>query len=251
MRRLRFPQLGRRKLRLYNSACNRKFRGGVRMSETQLFFDAIRAGDLATVRALLDQDSALLLATNAQSQSPVLFSIYNRQLEIRDFLISRGAVLPLHEAAAAGDLARVKELAERDATLAKSYSPDGFPVLALAAVFGHFDVVKYLHAKGADVNAAATNGSGYNALTGAVTSGQTEIVKWLLENGADPNYRYANNYSPLLAAAANGHLEIVKLLEARGADLHAKTSDGKTALDYAEERKHSAVAEYIRAKRVS
>ncbi len=121
------------------------------MSETQLFFDAIRAGDLAAVRTLADQDSTLLCGKNAQSQSPVLFSIYNRQKEIRDFLVSRGAVLELHEAAAAGDVARVKELLENDMALAKSYSPDGFPVVALAAVFGNFEAVKYLHAKGADI----------------------------------------------------------------------------------------------------
>jgi ankyrin repeat protein len=218
------------------------------MSEAEFFFDAIRCGDAGAVRALLDQDSSLLTSKNQQSQSPVLFSIYNRQNEIRDFLISRGAVLEVHEAAAAGDLERVRALVEKDATVAKSYSPDGFPAVALAAVFGHFEITKYLHANGADINAAATNGSGYNALTGAVTSGQTEIVKWLLENGADPNYRYANNYSPLLNAAANGNLEILKLLQAHGADLHAKTSDGKNALTFADERKHAAVAEYLRAQ---
>ena len=221
------------------------------MSETQLFFDAIRAGDLAAVRALLDQDSALLSAKNAQSQSPVLFSIYNRQKEIRDLLLSRGAQMELHEAAAAGDLARVKEFVEKDASLAKTYSPDGFPVLALAAVFGHFEAAKYLHTKGGDVNAVATNGSGYNALTGAVASGHTEIVKWLLDHGAEPNYRYATGYTPLLTAAANGHLEILKALLTHGADLHAKTNDGKNALAYAEERKHTAVAEYLRSKGLS
>ena len=221
------------------------------MSETQLFFDAIRTGDLAAVRALLDQDSALLSAKNAQSQSPVLFSIYNRQKEIRDLLLSRGAQLELHEAAAAGDLARVKEIAEKDASLVKAYSPDGFPVLALAAVFGHFEVTKYLHTKGGDVNAVATNGSGYNALTGAVASGHTEIVKWLLDHGAEPNYRYATGYTPLLTAAANGHLEILKALLVHGADLEAKSNDGKNALAYAEERKHTAVAEYLRSRGLS
>jgi uncharacterized protein len=215
------------------------------MSETQLFFDAIRAGDVAVVRALLDKDSALLQARNAQSQSPVLFSIYNRQEEIRDLFLSRGAQLELYEAAAAGDLPRVKELVERDASLARSFSPDGFPVLALAAVFGHFEGTKYLHEKGGDVNAVATNGSGYNALTGAVASGHTEIVKWLLANGAEPNYHYASGYTPLLTAAANGHLEILKALLARGADLHAKTNDGKTALAYAEERNHKEVAAFL------
>lgn len=215
------------------------------MSEEQLFFDAIRCGDAGAVRALLDQDPSLLGAKNQQSQSPVLFSIYNRQKEICDFLCSRGARLELHEAAATGDLGRVKEFIERDASLAKDYSPDGFPVLALAAFFGQFEVAKFLKQKGGDVNAVATNGSGYNALTGAATSGHAEIVKWLLENGAEPNYRYANGYSPLLAAAANGHLEIVKTLLAHGADLHAKSDDGKTALSYAEERGHKEVADYL------
>lgn len=221
------------------------------MGETQLFFDAIRAGDVAAVRALLDQDSTLLSAKNAQSQSPVLFSIYNRQKEICDFFVSRGAMLELHEAAAAGDLARVRELVEKDAALARSYSPDGFPVVALAAFLGNLEIAKYLHTKGADINAAATNGSGYTAMTGAVTSGHAEIVKWLLENGAEPNYRYSNNYSPFLNAAANGHLEILKLLQSHGADLHAKTNDGKNALAYAEERKHADVADYLRSQGLS
>ncbi len=218
------------------------------MSEVQLFFDAIRCGDAGAVTALLAQDPSLLSAKNQQSQSPVLFAIYNRQNEIRELLLSRGAVLELHEAAASGDLVRVKELVEHDSSLAKSYSPDGFPVLALAAVFGCLEVAKYLHAKGGDLNAVATNGSGYTALTGAVASGHTDVVKWLLESGVSPNYSYANGYTPLLTAAANGHLEILKALLAHGADLHAKSTDGKSALIYAEERKHPDVVEFLRAR---
>src|SRR5216683_1869385 len=148
--------------------------------------------------------------------------------------------------AAAGQLERVQHLVEKDPALAKSYSPDGFPVFALAAVFGHRDAAEYLFAKGADVNAAATNGTGYNALTGAVASGHTSIVAWLLENGADPNYRYAAGYSPLITAAANGHLAIVSMLLGNGADLYAQTNDGKNALSFALERGHAAVAEFLR-----
>jgi hypothetical protein len=33
-----------------------------------------------------------------------------------------------------------------------------------------------LFAQGADVNAAATNGTGYNALTGAVASGHAQLA---------------------------------------------------------------------------
>ena len=120
--------------------------------------------------------------------------------------------------------------------------------LMWAVAESHPEMAQELIAHGADVNAAATNGTGYNALTGAVTSGHTEMAAWLLENGANPNYRYGPGYTPLLAAAANGRVEIVKALLARGAELHAKSNDGKTALALADERKHSEVAALLRSR---
>jgi len=216
------------------------------LSDTTLFFQAIQAGEASEVKALLDSNPSLATVKNERGQSGVLLAAHSGSKEIRDLLLDRDVTLELHEAAAAGQLERVKHLVEKDSALAKSYSPDGFPVFALAAVFGHRDVAEYLFAKGAEVNAAATNGTGYNALTGAVAGGHTSIVAWLLENGADPNYRYAAGYSPLITAAANGHLAIVSILLGNGADLHAQTNDGKTALSFALERGHAAVAEFLR-----
>jgi ankyrin repeat protein len=217
------------------------------VSDTSAFFQAVQSGNAIKVAALLDADASLAKAKNEKGQSAVLMAVYTGRNEIRDLLLARGIALELHEAAAAGQLARVKQIVDQDAALANNVSPDGFPVFALAAVFGHRDVAEYLFAKGADVNAVATNGTGYNALTGAVASGHTAIVSWLLANGADPNYRYGDGYSPLLTAAANGHLGIVSLLLASGADLHAKTNDGKTALSFAQERGHAEVTEFLRS----
>jgi uncharacterized protein len=215
------------------------------MSTAELF-EAIRAGNTTAVKSLLDADSSLASAKSDSGVSAVLMSIYTRRSEIRELLLARGAVLEIHDAAAVGSLARIKEHVEKNPTSAKSVSPDGFPVVALAAVFGHLDAVRYLAEHGADLNAPATNGSGYNALTGAVASGHTEIVKWLLENGANPNYRYGPGYSPLLTAAANGHLEILKLLLSHGADLHATTKDAKSAIALATERNHPAVVDFLK-----
>jgi uncharacterized protein len=217
------------------------------MDRATELFAAVRAGESARVRAWLEAEPGLLAAKNEQGQSLVLAAVYSGRSEIRDLLIARGATLEFHEAAAAGQLECVKQFVEKNGELAKSYSPDGFPVFALAAAFGHFPVARYLFDRGAEVNAAATNGTGYNALTGAVTSGHQEIAAWLLEKGADPNYRYGPGYSPLLAAAANGRVQMVKALLAHGADLHAKTDDGKTALTIAEERKHPEVAALLQA----
>jgi len=215
------------------------------MDDEPALFEAIRTGDAGKVRELVSANVNLVNARNPQMQSAVLMSCYQGRKEIRDLLIEKGATLELHEAVAAGNLNRVKELVEAEQGLAKNYSPDGFPLLALAAAFGHEQVARYLHGKGADINAIATNGTGYTALTGAVASGHASIAQWLAENGADVNYRYAKGYSPLLTAAANGHLEIVKMLLAHGAGLHMRTDDGKDALRFAQERGHNEVAKYL------
>ncbi len=218
------------------------------MSRTKEFFEAIGNGDTATVKALLDAEPALATAKNEQGQSAVLSAIYNRRREIRDLLLARGVPLGLHEAAAAGQLDRAKQFVEKDPSLAKSYSPDGFSVLALAAVFGHRGVAEYLLEKGADVDAVAKNATGYTALTGAVASGYRDLAAWLVSKGANVNHRYASGFSPLMTAAANGHLEIVQMLLDHGADPATRTDDGKTALSFAEERSHKAVAEFLRGR---
>jgi ankyrin repeat protein len=221
------------------------------MSEQKALFEAIRSGDLAAVKSLVEADASLASARSDAGVSGVLTAVYMGRNEIRDFLIASGAVLELPEATALGNLARVRELIGKNFAQAKSLSPDGFPVVALAAFLGHLEVVQYLAAQGADINAAATNGSGYNALTGAVTSGHAAVVQWLLEHGANANYRYSVGYSPLLTAAANGRLDIAKLLLAHGADPHATTNDGKSALDLAKERNHPEVAVLFQARAAS
>jgi uncharacterized protein len=210
------------------------------------FFAAVQAGDIAAVASMLEREPPLVNARNERGVSAVLIACYAGRKEIRDLLVEKGARLELHEAAAAGSLPRVKELVEREPGLASSYSPDGFPVMALAAAFGHEDVARYLHGKGAEINAVATNGTGYTALTGAVASSHAALAKWLVENGADVNYRYAKGHSPLLEAAANGKLEIVKMLVEHGADPQMRTDGGKNALNFAEERDHKEVTDYLR-----
>ncbi len=215
------------------------------MSNAADLFASLRLGDTPAVARMLESEPTLVQARNEQGISAVLMACYMGRKEIRDLLIAKGARLELHEAAAAGHSPRVKELVEENPQLAKSYSPDGFSVMALAAAFGHEDVVRYLHGKGAEINAVATNGTGYTALTGAVAGGHVALAKWLAENGADVNYRYAKGHSPLLEAAANGKLEIVQALVAHGADPHMRTEDGKNALNFALDRGHKEVAEYL------
>jgi ankyrin repeat protein len=216
------------------------------MGDTQAFFDAIRAGDTGSAAQMLDRDPSLAEAKNPQGVSAVLMACYTGRKEIRDLLIERGAKLELDEAVAAGKLAQVQQLVEANPASAGGYSPDGFPLLALAAAFGHEEVVRYLYGQGADLNAISKNGTGYTALTGAVAGRHPGVARWLVENGAQVNYRYAKGHSPLLEAAANGSLDIVKILLAHGADPQAKTDEGKSALDFAEQAGHTELATYLR-----
>ena len=216
------------------------------MSDAADFLAAVQAGDAVAVASMLEQEPSLVNARNERGASAVLLACYTGRKEIRDLLIEKGAHLELHEATASGNSPRVRDLVEGNLQLAKSYSPDGFPVMALAAAFGHEDVARYLHGKGAEINAVATNGTGYTALTGAVAGSHASLAKWLVENGADVNYRYAKGHSPLLEASANGKLEIVRMLVEHGADPHMRTDGGKNALNFAQERGHQEVADYLR-----
>jgi len=218
------------------------------MSKVQEFFGAVRAGDSAAVSALLAADPSLGAARNEQGQSAILFAVYNGRNEIRDLLLARGVPLDLFDAAAAGQLVRVKELVEKDRALANSFSSDGFPVFALAAVFNQRAVAEYLLSRGADVNSISRNSAGYTALTGAVAFGHKDVVSWLLSHGANVHHRYGPGYTPLHEAASSGRLEIVRMLLDAGADPAARTDDGKTPLSFAEERGHAEVAALLRQK---
>ena len=155
--------------------------------------------------------------------------------------------MTVQEAALAGDLKRVKELVERDARQANdTSSPDGFPPLAMAAYLGRGEIVKYLLAKGADLNFAAP-GLGFSALTGAVDNNRPEVVKILLEAGADPNYRYEDGAASVMTtAAAVGNPTIMKALLDAGGDPSGATKDGKTPLALALEKGKTEVAELLR-----
>jgi ankyrin repeat protein len=218
------------------------------MEAKEAFFAAVKEGDLARVKELLDADASLAQARGATGETPVLLSIFHGRREIRDFLLARGIELDVFEAAAAGNLGRVTQWIAQDASLVNAFSPQGFPALALAAFCGHLAIVNFLLGQGADVNAVARNTSGYTALTGAVTSGQVEISAALLAAGAKANYRYAQGYSPLHSAAASGNARLVTMLLERGADPAARMDDGKTPLSLAESKGHQEVAALLKQR---
>src|SRR5438552_4559248 len=128
-----------------------------RVSDIAAFFEAVQSGHPSKVEALLDANASLAKARNEKGQSAVLVAVYTGRKEIRDLMLARGIALELDEAAATGQLARVKQLVDKDPALANNFSHDGFQVFALAGHFGHGGLAGYCLARGAVVTVGATS----------------------------------------------------------------------------------------------
>ena len=115
--------------------------------------------------------------------SELLSSIYERRTEDRDALLAAGAEVGPLEAAALGDVERL-----RDADLSVR-GDDGFTPLHLAAFFGGAEAVRTLLARGMPADADAENDIGVRPIHSAAAVGDHESVRALLEAGADPNVK--------------------------------------------------------------
>jgi hypothetical protein len=122
---------------------------------------------------------------------------------------------PIHDAARAGDLAKVKLLVKEHPDLVSSKDDQyGQTPLHVAAFNDHKDVAEFLLANKADVNAKAKNGS--TPLHLAAAKGNKDIVELLLANNADVNALDNDGWSPMHSAAVMSQKETEDLLAAKG-----------------------------------
>ena len=142
---------------------------------------------------------------------------------IYQHLRARGADCDICTAAYFGDLERVRELCDRDPSLANRpseyvtyYACSGTP-LRNAAAGGHIEIVRLLLERGADPNlpeeGIAPRG---HALHSAVCRGHVDIVKLLLEKGAYPNVEIESS-ADTLSMVIGRDPQMVELLCSHGA----------------------------------
>lgn len=177
--------------------------------------EAIKSGDRDAVARLLDSDQDFLKARTDGGVSAISLSMYHGHPDIARLFIDRGADLDLFEAAATGELDRVRELATAENV--NGASSDGFQPLGLACYFGHQEVAEFLLSLGADVNLPSANDMKVSPIHAATARRSEPIVRMLLQHAANPNARQQSGYTALAAARQNGDREIVELLLEYGA----------------------------------
>lgn len=213
---------------------------------SQSFLDLIRKGKTQEIAEWVEDDPQIAESRDAQGVSALLLAVYTGQTKIRDFLRS-GLELDLPEAAAVGDVERLRELLGSDRAMAEeranSRSADGWPLLHLAAAFADEPTVQLLLDAGADVKQLSETPMRNQALHAVLAlSKDAAVTRLLIERGADVNAAQTAGYRPLHQAAVTGREDLVRILLDAGADRTARCDRGKTPAEYARERGHDAVA---------
>jgi len=217
------------------------------------------------MRVLLDH-GANLNAGDWSGETALEKAIVRGDKEVVSLLLARGADIDLHMAAHIGHLDKVKELLANGAdinlrlsridpsmleelsaiyrdTPPKQGKPRGDTPLHRAVRGGHADVVEFLAATGADLEARGEGGQ--TPLQEAADLGFAEVAEVLISHGADVNANSDDpedwSQTPLHIAADYGHTATVVILLAKGADANVKDAQGRTALDYAWDRRFADV----------
>ena len=198
--------------------------------------DAIRSGDVARVKELLEADPARAEVRDEHGLSAVLTALYHRQPQACEALLAAGPQLDVLEAAATGRADVLRAHLADDPGARDARTPEGFTPLHLAAFFGGAGAVELLLTAGAPPDADAENPAHVRPLHSAVAAGDHAAARALLEAGADPNPRQQGGFTPLLAAAHADDPELTRLLLDHGADRTLAADDGRDAAAMAGER---------------
>ena len=213
---------------------------------------AARAGEVDRVKTLLDADPRLLAARDPMGNTALIMAVNSGHQALADLLFDAGVEPGLHEAAAIGATERVRRALDRDSAQLDTYSQEGFTPLALAAHFGHLDVMGLLIERGADINRIAAHRLAVTPLHAALFGRQVDAARLLIERGADVTLARGGTglkragWTALHYAAGLGFSSIVRPLLERGADPSRRDAEGDTPLDVAIDANHNDIADLLR-----
>lgn len=154
------------------------------MSAADDLMVAVKAGDVAAVRALLADDPDLAAAYE-NGISAVRIALYHKQPVALEALLAAQPPLDGLDHAALGRADDLRADLATDPGLVRRRSADGFTALHYACFFGTPEAVAVLLEAGADPDALAVSPA-VRPLQSAAAAGNAEAVRLLLQAGADP-----------------------------------------------------------------
>jgi ankyrin repeat protein len=245
----------------------------------QEIFDAVRNGDMAKVKVLIEGYPQLVKARNARQSTPLHVAVDVDDEPITRYLIEKGAdisalnsgqLTPLFYAKTAG-MARLlleqgadinfgmpitwmlvnrrKEVAEylldRGARLPEVGTPQSLSLLVRSLRSGSGRFLDKFREQGFDplYESHAKN----NLLHYASESESAELIERLIGLGVSANQTNMFGRKPLHIAAANGNLQTLKSLLKKDPDVNARTPDGRTAYNLALEAKKAEIVDYLKS----
>ncbi len=150
---------------------------------------------------------------------------------------------PLCDAAMRGDADMIRLLVEHGADV-NGRSSDGFPVLTEATANGSIESAALLLQHGARID-GGDNAHGFTALHSAAFTNRVEVVEFLIAHGADIEARSREGDTALHMAARGAKMEAARLLLAKGAQINARNKQGSTPLHYAAALGHVQMTEFL------
>ncbi len=210
-------------------------------------FAAITADDKAQVAKLIAANSDVAHARNQAGVSALMQARYENKREIVALLRQGAGDLDIFEAAALGEVARLRTLLANDHGLAKERSSDGFTPLHLACFFGQLEAAETLVQQGADTNAVSP--TRIAVIHSAAASRNAALLKLVLQAGANPNLQQQGGYTALHEAAMHNSVERAQALLDAGADLAVRSDNGLTAAEMAAHEGSKEVLELLTSKR--
>ena len=228
------------------------------------FFRAIKLNDGVAVKGFL-QGGINANAKNKEGETALTYAIQYAETPLIKLIVEKADInardglgnSPLHLALTKKKDDIFKLLLEKNADVNVSgranAKTNDQTVLYVAVARDDEELVRQLLERGADPNIPDSAGS--LPLVEAVidANASPNIVKMLLDKGADVNKTETENGAhALIFAAQNAQLssdarrEIVKMLLDKGADKSIREKDGKTALDWAKEKKNAETVELLK-----
>lgn len=149
----------------------------------------------------------------------------------------------VHKAAWVGDLAKLKQLANKQKNDINQLDKENRTALHIACAAGHVEVVQFLVESKAKLNLC--DNQNRSALMKAVEGQHERCVGILLENHSEPNLVDINGNTALHLAANIPSVSTARLLLEHEANINAPNKEGLTPLSVAVREDHIEMAEFL------